>query len=220
MRGACNFRNRHETDVMAVPAYLLPISESDQETASASSRVRRPHFFSGAAAAAPLQSGPSTGQRPVRLRPACRQLRGSGSAAAAAGCFGGGLNFFRIARRRHYRDQGNVAGGDDTHAFRQGDVASGAWKVDLKLADVDVMPVGMASARQRTSMVWVTMLTVPPRFTPGDCSAFLTWIGNIDADGGALAEPHEIHMQRQVAHRVELEVAGNNAMLHAVDSTS
>ncbi len=75
----------------------------------------------------------------------------------------------------------------------------------------------MASARQRTSTVWVTMLTVPPRFTPGDWSALRTWTGNVDADRRALAKPHEVHVQRQIAHGIELEIAGNDAMLHAVD---
>ena len=28
-----------------------------------------------------------------------------------------------------------------------------------------------------TSIVWVTMLTVPPRFTPGAVSALMTWTG-------------------------------------------
>ena len=40
---------------------------------------------------------------------------------------------------------------------------------------------------------------------------------DVDADGRALAEPHEIHMQRQIAHGIELEIAGNDAVLHAVD---
>jgi len=31
--------------------------------------------------------------------------------------------------------------------------------------------------------------------------------GNADADGGAFAEPHEIDMERKIAHRIELEVA-------------
>src|SRR5262249_1491032 len=40
---------------------------------------------------------------------------------------------------------------------------------------------------------------------------------NIDADGGILAEPHEVDMQRQIAHGIELEVARDDAVLHAVD---
>ncbi len=40
--------------------------------------------------------------------------------------------------------------------------------------------------------------------------------GNADADGGALAEPHEIHMQRKIAHRIEMEVARNHAVLLAL----
>ncbi len=36
---------------------------------------------------------------------------------------------------------------------------------------------GMESAGHITSRWWVTMLTAPPRFTPGDWSTFITWIG-------------------------------------------
>src|SRR4029079_7887419 len=49
----------------------------------------------------------------------------------------------------------------------------------------------------------------------------LVGVRDPDRDGDphrrALAEPHEIHVQRQVAHRVELKVTGNDAVLHAVD---
>ena len=36
---------------------------------------------------------------------------------------------------------------------------------------------GMASAEHITSIVWVTRLTAPPRFTPGEISALSTWTG-------------------------------------------
>ena len=39
--------------------------------------------------------------------------------------------------------------------------------------------------------------------------------GNADADGGAFAEPHEIDMDREVAHRIQMEVARDHAMLAA-----
>src|ERR1700722_7811683 len=119
---------------------------------------------------------------------------GSGGSGSGSSCFGGGLDFFRIARRRHDRDQGDVAGGDDAHAFRQGDVAQMLGIVDIELADVDVDAGrnGVGAAAHLDG-------------------------GGDDADRGALAEPHEVHMQRQVANRIELEVAGNDAMLHAVD---
>ena len=89
--------------------------------------------------------------------------------------------------------------------------------VDLELADVDVDAgrdgVGAAAhldgvgddADRAAALHARRLLGVPDMDR------------NVDADGGALAEPHEIHMQRQVAHRIELEVAGNDAMLHAVD---
>ena len=41
--------------------------------------------------------------------------------------------------------------------------------------------------------------------------------GNADADGGAFAEPHEVDMQREVAHRIEMEVARNHAVLLALE---
>ena len=40
---------------------------------------------------------------------------------------------------------------------------------------------------------------------------------NGDADHRALAEPHEVDMQRVVAHRIELEVARDHAVLLAVE---
>ena len=79
------------------------------------------------------------------------------------------------------------------------------------------MALGMASARQRTSIVWVTMLTVPPRLTPGRLVGVPDPDRDVDADRRTLAKPHEIHMQRQVADGVELKVTGNDAVLHAVD---
>src|ERR1700687_2948200 len=41
--------------------------------------------------------------------------------------------------------------------------------------------------------------------------------GNADADGRAFAEPHEIDMNRKIAHRIELEVARNHAVLVALE---
>jgi hypothetical protein len=41
--------------------------------------------------------------------------------------------------------------------------------------------------------------------------------GDADADFRAVAEPHEIHVHRQVLHRVELEIARNHPVLGAVD---
>src|SRR6267154_5244734 len=41
--------------------------------------------------------------------------------------------------------------------------------------------------------------------------------GNADADGGAFAEPHEIDMERKIAHRIKLEVARNHAVLVALE---
>src|SRR5258708_12641473 len=37
--------------------------------------------------------------------------------------------------------------------------------------------------------------------------------GNADADGGAFAEPHEIDMERKIAHRIQLEVPRHPPLL-------
>ena len=41
--------------------------------------------------------------------------------------------------------------------------------------------------------------------------------GNADADRRAFTEPHEIDMQREVTHRIEVEVARNHAVLLALE---
>ena len=90
--------------------------------------------------------------------------------------------------------------------------------VDLEAGDVDVdRPAGWRRPGRRTSIVWVTMLTVPPRFMPGDWSAFMHVDRNVHADGRAFAEAQEVHMDRNVLDGVELEVARDHAMLGAVD---
>ena len=68
-------------------------------------------------------------------------------------------------------------------------------------------------------MVWVTMLTVPPRFTRR-ALRILDMQGNADADGRPFAEPHEIDMDRKIAHRIEMEVARNHAVLLAFQMMS
>ena len=76
---------------------------------------------------------------------------------------------------------------------------------------------GMASAGHSTSIVWVTMLTVPPRLTPGDWSALSTWTGMLTRITAPSAEPQEVDMHRRSLHRIELEVARDHAVLGAVD---
>ncbi len=79
------------------------------------------------------------------------------------------------------------------------------------------MPFGMASARQRTS---TRMGHDADRAAALDARRLLGVADvdrNVDADGRAFAEPHEIHVQRQIAHRIELEVARDDAVLGAVD---
>src|ERR1700688_2070484 len=89
--------------------------------------------------------------------------------------------------------------------------------VDLELADIDVDAgwngVGAAAHLDGVS----DDADRAAAFDAGRLVGIPDMDRNVDADGGALAEPHEVHMQRQVANRIELEVAGNDAMLHAVD---
>src|ERR1700730_14450316 len=150
------------------------------------------------------------GRRPGRCSGGSRGRGGGGS-------FGVGLYFFRIARRRHHGDQGDVAGGDDAHSFRQGDVAQVLGIVDLELADVDVDAGwnGVGAAAYLDGMG--DDADRAAAFHAGRLLGIPDMDRNIDADGSALAEPHEVHMQWQVAHGIKLEVAGNDAVLHAVD---
>ena len=89
--------------------------------------------------------------------------------------------------------------------------------VDLETRHVDVDRLRNGSAGQTTSSVWVTMLTAPPRFTPGRLVGVDDVDRNAHADGGALAQAHEIDMNRMVPDRIELEVARDHAVLRAVD---
>ena len=75
----------------------------------------------------------------------------------------------------------------------------------------------MASARQRTSIVCVTIDDGAATFDAGRLFGVLDVNRNVDADRRTLAKPHEIHMQGKVANGIELEVARNNAMRHPVD---
>lgn len=74
------------------------------------------------------------------------------------------------------------------------------------------MDCGILSTEHSSSSVWVTILTVLPRLTPGEVSVHHTQ-RHADADGRTFAEPHEIDMDREVAHRIEVEVARNDAVL-------
>src|SRR5580704_14026778 len=142
---------------------------------------------------------------------------GGGRGGCGGSSFGLGLHFFRIARRRYHRDERDVAAGNGAHAFRQGDVAQVLGIVDLELAHINVDAGrngvgaaahldGVGDDADRAAALHAGRLVGIPDMDR-----------NVDADGGALAEPHEVDMQWQVAHRIELEVAGNDAMLHAVD---
>ena len=112
--------------------------------------------------------------RPLRTGGGSSGSRSSGGGSS----FGGRFHFFRIARRRHDGDQRDVAAGDHAHAFRQRDVAQMLGVIDFELADIDVDGgrdgIGRAA---HLDGVGHDVDTAPPRLTPGDCSAFMTWIG-------------------------------------------
>jgi len=92
---------------------------------------------------------------------------------------------------------------------------------DFQTADIASMYCGMLSTEHSRSMVWVTMFDGAPRFTPGAASAFLDVPGEcLTRNGRAFAEPHEIDMERKIAHRIEMEVARNHAVLLASRSMS
>src|SRR5437762_4717694 len=78
------------------------------------------------------------------------------------------------------------------------------WLISSALTSASIY-CGMLSTEHSRSMVWVTMLTVPPRFTPGAASPFTTWRGNAAADRAAFAEPHEVDRDREVTNRTEME---------------
>ena len=165
---------------------------------------------------------PPPGRRPARrreprLRPAASGGSSGSSGRSSGGSFGGRLHFFRVARRRHDGDQRLIEPADHAHVRRQLDLAEMLRIVDLEARKYRRRSIPECSRpRTSTSTVWVTILTVPPRFTPGACSAFMTWTGMRTRILRAFAQAQEIHVHRQVLHRVELEVARNDPVLGAV----
>jgi hypothetical protein len=147
-----------------------------------------------------------------------RRCGGSGSRGSRGGSrFGGGFDFFRVTRRRHHRDQRDVAARDHAHAFWQLDVAQVPRMVDVETRNID-LDSGRNGVRPAAHFDAVG----DDRHGAAALDA-RRLIGvahmdrNVDANSRALAEPHEVHMQRQIAHSVELEIARNDAMLHAID---
>jgi hypothetical protein len=131
------------------------------------------------------------------------------------GRFGGGLQFFRITGRRHHRNQRDVAVRDYAHVRRQLDVADVLGMVDVELGNIDVDrfrdrldrahhldgvgdDVDRAAALDAGRLVGIEHLD-----------------RDVDADDGAFRHAEEIHVHRQVFHRIELEVARDHAVLGA-----
>src|SRR5262249_24472841 len=98
----------------------------------------------------------------------------------------------------------------------QGDIAQMLGMIDLQAADIDVDAgwnrIGAAAHFDGMRNDADRAATFDARRLIGVAHTD----GNIDADGGALAQSHEIDMQGHVAHRIELEIAGNYPMLHAL----
>src|SRR5262249_43768841 len=122
-----------------------------------------------------------------------------------------------VAGWRHHGDKRDVAAGERAHAVRQRDIAQVLRIIDLKPADIDLDAV-----RDRVGEA----THFDGMRNDADCAAALDagrLIGaahanrNVDPDGGAFAQPHEIHVQRHVAHGIELEIARDDAVLYAVD---
>ena len=76
---------------------------------------------------------------------------------------------------------------------------------------------GIASAGQTSAMRWRTTFSTPPRRMPGAVDSLMNWTGTstVIVEPGDDAE--EVDMDRLVAHRVELEVAGDRPDLLAGD---
>ena len=206
--------DRHEADVVAVAGVLgARIAEPDEQQHGSGhrgrarpGRVARPgparrsaYFFSGAAAAA-------AGSRRCARRTGRHGGGGfggsGGSSSGSSSSFGRGLHFFGVARRRHDGDQRDVAVLQHLHVRRQLDVAQVLRIVDLEAGDDRPRSAcGMSSAGTSTAIVWVTMLTVPPRLMPGR----LVGVDHVDrhahAHHRAFAEAQEIHMDRIVHAR-------------------
>ncbi len=89
--------------------------------------------------------------------------------------------------------------------------------VDLEIGDIDLDAArdGIGAAAHRETVRDNAHRAAA--FDAGRLVGIADMDRNVDADGGALAEPHEIDVQRQVADGIELEVARDHAVLHAVN---
>src|SRR6266568_2002520 len=131
-------------------------------------------------------------------------LLGRSSCRRCSCRFSCGLHFFGVTGRRHHGDQRNVARGDHAHARRQRDVAKVLGIIDVELADID-----LDAAR---NCIGATAHLDGVRDDADGAAAFdagrLVGIAHmdrdVDADGGALAQAHEIDMQRHVTYGIEL----------------
>ena len=104
--------HRHEADVVAVAGVARArISEPDEETHGCTSRralLLLRLLSAGRRSSRAAAAAPAAGAAPRRRsRSACGRS-GSGGGRSGSSGFGGGLQFFRVARRRHDGDQRRV----------------------------------------------------------------------------------------------------------------
>src|SRR5262249_32965601 len=118
---------------------------------------------------------------------------------------------------RHDGDEREVARGKNVYALGKLDVAQVHRMGDLQPGHVDVDRrrdgVGPAAHLDgvRDDVDGAATLHAPRLVRIDHVHR------DIDANLRAFAEPHEIHVDRRVANRIELVVARDHAMLHAVD---
>ena len=167
-------------------------------------RSRRGSRSTGSAAAAAAAAGAAPQRR--RSRSTSRSRSGSRSR----------LQLFRVAGRRHDGHQRHVLARQRLHAGRQLDVGQMQRVADFQRADVgldelrNVLDRALELDRVGDDVDGAAALHAGRTFRLHDVQ------GNADADGGAFAEPHEVHVDREILDRIEMEVARNHAVLLAV----
>src|SRR5208282_2604695 len=219
--------DRHEADVVAVADIARSrISESDQEQhrlrPACATSLLLGRSGGRRRSRAGRRSGSTTGRR-ARSRTGCctfgRHAGGGRSSrrSGGSGSLGRSFHLFRIARRRHHRDQGNVFGGHNADALRQRNIAEVLGVVDLELADVD-----LDSGRDGVSLTahFDAVGHDADRSAAFDARRLVGVLDvdrDIDTDRRALAEPHEVYVQREITDGIELEIPRNDAVFYAVD---
>ena len=142
---------------------------------------------------------------------------GCGCGCGGSSGFRSRFQLFRVARRRHDGDQGLIGPADHAHVRRQLDLVEVLGIVDLQPADIDIDRfrdgIGRAHHLDRVG----DDVDGAAALHAGRLIGMHHVHRDAHADLGAFGEPQEIHMHRQIAHRIELEVARDNPVLGALD---